>query len=126
MAIVALCHGVRASQRKAIVVILDGLDVHRPSLHVVTLLAIRSELSAVNVSMAFGALTADVGEDHLGVALRTGNTLVHAAQRVAGLVVIEFRNGANRFPAADGVTVLTGDCQIAVRACCGLRRRALS
>jgi len=48
------------------------------------------------------------------VALRTGHILVKSAQRVVGLVVIEFGNGANRFPALGGVTVLTGNAQIAM------------
>jgi len=48
------------------------------------------------------------------MALRTSHILVKSAQRVTGLVVIEFRNGADRLPALRGVTVLTGNVQIAM------------
>ena len=41
---------------------------------------------------------------------------MHAAQGVAGLVVIEFRNGADWFPTQCGMAVLAGNVQIAVRA----------
>ena len=50
------------------------------------------------------------------MALRTRHVLVKAAQRVVGLVVIEFRNGADWLPAPRSMTVLTGYVQIAMRA----------
>ncbi len=50
------------------------------------------------------------------MALRTRHILVQAAQRIVGLVVIEFRNGADRLPALRGVAVLTGNVQIAMGA----------
>ena len=125
VAVIALRHRVRADQRKAVVVVLDGLDVHRPSLHAVALFAACTELAAVNISVAVGTLAADIAENHLGMALSAGNAFVHAAQRVACLVVIEFGNRTNGLPATYGVTVLTGDCQVAVRTRGVLGRRAL-
>jgi len=41
---------------------------------------------------------------------------VHAAQWVAGLIVIEFGNGADRLPRIGGVAVLARDIQVAMGA----------
>jgi len=106
---------VSAGQRETIVVLLDLLDRYSPSAHAVALLAIRAQFALVNVSVAVLAAQAHVAEHRLHVALRTRHILVQSAQRVMGLVVIEFRNRANRLPALCGVTVLTGNGQISVR-----------
>lgn len=61
------------------------------------------------------------------MALYAGHRLVHAAQRRARLVVIEFRNGPDRLPRVRRVAVLTGNVQISVRTVRtsgGLRLRA--
>ena len=55
-------------------------------------------------------------ENWLHVALDASDRLVHAAQRVSRLIVIEFRDGADGPPALRGVTVLAGNVQISVRA----------
>ena len=49
------------------------------------------------------------------MALRTDDRHVHSPQRVARLVMIKFRNGANRPPGIRRVAVLAGDVQVAVR-----------
>jgi hypothetical protein len=66
----------------------------------VALLAIRAHLALMNVGVAVCALRAHIGENHLGVALSACHSFMQAAQRVLGGVVIEFRDGSNRFPAA--------------------------
>ena len=104
-----------ARQRKAVVVLLDLLDRHLPAAHGVALLAVRSQLTLVNIGMAVLAAVSDVGEHWFDVALNAGHRLVHAAQRIARLIVIEFRNRADRPPSVGRVAVLTGDIQIAVR-----------
>ena len=43
------------------------------------------------------------------MALGAWSLLVHAAQRVAGAVVIELGHGANGLPTGVGVAVLAGD-----------------
>jgi hypothetical protein len=53
-------------------------------------------------------------EHRLHVTLRAGNGLMHPAQRILCLVVIEFRNSPDWFPPGRCVTVLTGDVQISV------------
>ena len=47
--------------------------------------------------------------------LGAGDGRVHAAQRIARLIMVELRNSANRFPAIRGVTILAGNGQAAVR-----------
>ena len=107
--------GVSTGQREAIVVILNIFIRDLPSTHGVTLFAICSQLPTVNVSVAILAVLADVGKNHLHVTLSTGDSGVHAAKRVASLIVIKFRNSADRLPCARGVTVLTGYGQTPVR-----------
>ena len=69
----------------------------------------------MNVRVAIGAFVADVREHHFDVAGRAGHTHVHAAQRIFCLIVIEFRNSANRLPALGGVAVGARDIETAVR-----------
>jgi hypothetical protein len=82
----------------------------------VTLLAIRAQLPLVKVSVAILATCAHIAEHWLHMALRTGDVLVHSPQRIMSLIVIKFRNGADRFPAIRGVAILAGYVQIAMRA----------
>jgi hypothetical protein len=112
---IAVNGGVSAGQREAIVVILDVFIGDLPSAYSVALLAICAQLATMDVSMAILAALAYVGEHHFYMALRAGDCRMHATKRVAGLIVIEFRNGTNRFPGACCVTVLTRHGQISVR-----------
>ena len=104
------------NQRKTILVLLDLLDGNLPALDAVTLLAIGAELALVNVGVTVGALGRNVGKYRLGVALSASDFLVHATKRVTGLVVVELRNAADGFPAAEGMAILAGDVQVSVRA----------
>jgi hypothetical protein len=65
--------------------------------------------------VALAALRSDIREHRLGVALRARNAFVHSAQRILCGVVIELRNGANWFPTAQRVTVLTRNAEASVR-----------
>jgi hypothetical protein len=89
-----------ADQREAIEVLIDLLNGNVPAPDRVALLAIRAHLALMNVGVAVRALRAHIGKDHLGVALSAGHSLMQAAQRIFSGVVIEFRDGSNRFPAA--------------------------
>ena len=118
---------VGAGQRETIVVLLHIFNRDGPSADGVALLAIRAQLTLVNIGMAVLAALTDVGENHLHVTLDASDAGVHAAQRIARLVVVELRNGADRLPAIRGVAVLAWDGQIAVwtmRAFGGLRASA--
>jgi hypothetical protein len=105
----------RSRQRKPIVVVLDILVGDLPSAHCVTLLAIRTQLPLVNVSVAVLAPLSDVGKDRFHVALCASHRCVHPAQRIARLVVIELGYCPDGFPGIRGVTILTGYIEVAVR-----------
>lgn len=103
-----------SGQRKAILVLLNLPHRDLPSFHRVALFAVGAEFAAVNISVAVRALGARIGEHHFGVALSAPDRLMHAAERIAGLVVVELRNRADRSPAADRMTVLAGNIQVTV------------
>jgi len=71
----------------------------------------------MNICVAIRAMSTYVFEDQVRVALGTCHFLVHAAQRIAGVVMIELRIRANRFPACVGVTFLAwnGDGAMGIR-----------
>ena len=64
--------------------------------------------------MAILTALSNIGEYEPDMTLGARNGGVHAAQRIFRLVVIEFRNGADRFPRICGVAVLASQVQIAV------------
>ena len=111
---IAIHGGVRADQREPVHVLIDLLDRNAPTSHRMALLAIRSHLALVNISVTFRALRAHIRKHRLRMALRARNPFVHSTQWILGGVVIELRNSANRFPAAQRVTVLAGNAQASV------------
>ena len=115
MAVNALERGMRAEQRKAVLMRLDFPRMQVPSVHRVALLAPRAKLAPVNVGVAVGAFHANVLEIQAGMALRARNSRVHSAKGIPGLIVIKFRDAADRFPAGRSVAVFAGDCDRAVR-----------
>ena len=112
---VAIHSRVRPCEREPVHVLVDLLDRNVPSAHGVALLAVGAHLRLVNVRMALAALRSDIREHRLRMTLRTRNAFVHSAQRILCGVVIELRNSANRFPAAQRVTVLTRNAETSVR-----------
>jgi len=77
--------------------------------------AVCTELAAMDVSVAVGTVCTHVLEHQAGVASGASNFLVHAAERVAGLVVIELGVRANWFPCGVRVAILTGRGDRSVR-----------
>lgn len=71
--------------------------------------AVAAELPTMYVGVAIRAVRAYIFEDQAVVAACTRHFLMHAAQGVAGLIVIEFRIGADRPPACVSVAILTGN-----------------
>ena len=94
----------------------NSLQNNVPPFDRMALFAIGAHLSPVNVGVAVCAIRAHVGEHRLGMALRASHSLVQAAQRVLGLIMVELGDRANRLPAHRGVAVLAGDVQVAVGA----------
>src|ERR1039457_7727658 len=68
-----------------------------------------AELTAMNIRVAIRATSTYIFENKVTVALGTCHFLVHAAQRIAGVVMIELWIRANRFPTCVGVALLTGN-----------------
>lgn len=130
MAIDAFQRSVRAEQRESVRMLLELRGLKFPAVDGVARLAFRAELAAVDIRVAIRAMRADVREDEAHVALRALHFHVHAAQRVARVIVVEFRNVADRFPARARVAVFAGNrdrsVRILVRGCLrlgSLRRR---
>ena len=98
-----------ADQREAVLVVANLLQRNLPALHCVTAFAVGAKLPAMNVRVAVRAMRADILEDQADVALVQATFCVHAAQRIAGVIVIELRIGADRFPAGVGVALLAGN-----------------
>lgn len=116
MAAVTLQQRVRSHQWETVEMLLDVLHRNSPPFHVVAVLAVCSKLAAVNIGVAIRAFRAGIAEHQVRVTLPAGDPFVHAAQGKLGLVVIKFGNAAYRLPRGEGVAVLAGEIQIAVRA----------
>ena len=124
MTTVAIHHRVCTGQRKAVLVILNCADIRFPALHVMTGLADRAHLAAMNIRMAIRALRSNIRENRFRMALRAGHIRMHAPQRILCLIVIEFGDRADRLPSRLRVTVLTGNSQGTVRTPRAIARRA--
>ncbi len=98
--------------------VLDLLDRDLPPANGVALFARRPKLALVDIGVAIGAPASDITEHQLGMALRTGDVLVHAPQRIPGLIVVKLRNAADGLPCTECVAVLARNVQGSVRAAC--------
>ena len=119
--------GMRAHQRKTVLVLLHVFDGNLPPFHRMAALALAAHLAAMNIGVAVGALISHIGEDHFHVALGAGHRSMHSTQRIRGLAMVEVGHRPDGLPAQAGVALLTGDCQRAMRASRGgavLRRLA--
>src|SRR5260370_14969691 len=91
--------GVSADQREPVLVLLDVLDGNLPSLDRMAVLAVGSELSAVDIGVAVSARVANVRKHQFCVALSArAHGRVHATQPIPGLAVIKIRQRTNWFP----------------------------
>jgi hypothetical protein len=112
-------HGrVRSQQRKTVLVIFHLLHGNIPALHSVTLCTIRPHLTPMHVGMAVLSILGYIGENRFHMALRALHFLVHAAQRIVSLVVVELRNRTNRPPPRRRVAILTRNREFPVRTSC--------
>ena len=117
VACLALHHGMRADERKAVLVILNVFVGDLPALHGMATITIGAELATMHVGVAIGAMRTYILEHEGRVALRAPHVLVHSPQRIAGVVVIELGEGADRLPTRVRVTVLTRDGEGSVGTC---------
>ena len=86
--------------------ILDVFVGDLPALYGVAVFAVGPELTAVEVGVAVRAMRAYIMENERSVALGTANVFVHAAEWIAGLVVIKFGDGPDGLPTRVGMAVL--------------------
>ena len=115
MALGAIEQRVNAKQRETIPMVLNGTCVYAPAQNCMTVLALRSELTLVEIRMAIRATRARFGKDFRYVARITRYILVHAAKLEMGFgIVIEFGLRAKRRPTSGCVTVLTWQRQLSV------------
>ena len=112
---IAVHRSMRSSQRKAVIVLLHLPNGNLPSANGMALLAVCPQLTLVEVGMAILTALAHTREHGPDVTLGAGDRRVHAPKRIFRLIVIEFRNGADRSPRVGGVAVLAGYVQISVR-----------
>ena len=106
---VAVHGGVCAGEREAIVVLLNLLNGNLPSSNRVALFTVRTQLAFVDVGMTILAALSDTFEYGPHVALSTRDGRVHPPQGIVRLVVIEFRDCADRLPSIGRVAVLAGN-----------------
>ena len=109
MAILALRCRVGPEQRETVLVIFDLLHGDIPALNGVTLRTVRAHPPLVHVGMTVLAILADIRENRLHVALRALHFFMHTAQRIPGLVVIEFQVRLDRAPRGHLVAVFARD-----------------
>ena len=115
MAGIAVHSGVCSGQREAVIVLLDLLNRNLPAPNCVAGLAIGPQLPLMDVGVTVLAALSNIAKYRLYMALSAGDGLMHAAQRVARPVVVEFWNGSNRLPPACGMTVLARHGEVPVR-----------
>ena len=115
VAVLALQQRMRADERETVLVILNLGGGNLPAIDGVAFFAVCAELAVMNVGVAIGALRAHLAEDEACVAPGAVNLLVHAAQRITGVIVIELRMGADWFPTGVCMAILTGKGDGAVR-----------
>ena len=90
--------GVRPDQRKSVLVRPQLAKTLLPASHGMATLAIGSELSAVDISVAVCATGSRLCENQTDVALRARDPFVQAPQRIARLVVVKLNDVAERLP----------------------------
>lgn len=104
--------GVRAKQRKPVLVILDVAHGNSPASHGVAVLACFAKLVAMNVGVTIGALLAYLAENSVDVTLAARHVFMQAPQWELGLgVVIKFRLRTDRPPTDRGVAAFAGNGQ---------------
>jgi len=111
---IAVHRGVRSGQREAVVMLLNLPNRDLPTTNRVALFAVRPQLPLVNVGVTILTTLSNVGENRPDVTFSAAHGLMHAAQRVFGLVVIEFWSAADWFPRGRCVAVLARNAQGAV------------
>jgi hypothetical protein len=113
---IAVRYSVRADQGKTVLVFIDGMNGNLPAGDAVTEVALRSVFAPVDIGVTVLAIASHVGENWIRVAFLAGHVGMQAAQRKAGLAMIEVGLRENWPPRGNGVTFLTGNFELTMRA----------
>jgi len=92
------------------------LPRREPALHDVALSAVGPKFTQMYVGVTIRTVLSDIGKNRIGVTLPAGHSIVHAAERKSGLIMIEFGMDSNRGPAGSLVAILARNRKRAVRA----------
>lgn len=106
VAVVALKQRMRPNEWEPVLMIVNLSQRCLPSFYRVAAFAVGAKLAPVDICVTVCAASAHIFKNQAYVAFGAGNFCVHAAQRITGLIVIEFRIRANGFPTRVGVTLL--------------------
>jgi hypothetical protein len=101
----------RADQRKTILMLVDVMHRHCPSVEVVTQVALGTIFASMNVGVAVLALLAGICENRIDVALLTRNFRVETTQRKCRFTMVKFWLGTQWQPSLAGMAVLTRNLQ---------------
>jgi hypothetical protein len=82
-----------------------------PALNGMTLRAIRSHLSLVDVIMTILAILPHIRKNRFYVALHALNLFVHATQRIPCFIVIKLGNSFDGLPSCGSVAVFAWSCK---------------
>ena len=108
---IAIHNRMGTNQRKSILVLIDVVDRHLPSICVVAEFALRAVLAAVEISVAILTFLRNVAEIEVSVAIETLHNRVAPAQGKPGLRMPEFDFRSDRLPTLCRVTLLAWNLQ---------------
>ena len=122
---IAIHRGVRPDERKAVLMLIDGMNRDLPSIDPVAGIALRPVFSSMEVGMAILAIPPNVGEHQVDVAFLASHARMHATQRIASFAVIKLRLAVDRLPRRRRVAVLTRNLHRTVGTSTGRSRNGL-
>jgi len=116
---IAVHHGMRANQRETILVLVDVMNRHLPSIGVVAQLAFGAVLAAMQIGVTVLAFVGSIGEFQIRVAVAARHGRMASAQRETRLRMIELDPILDHLPIRSCVAVDAGHIELAMRALCG-------
>jgi hypothetical protein len=113
---IAVHHRVRANQRKTILVLVDVMNRHLPSIGVVAQFAFGAVLATMQIGMTVLAFVGSIGELQIRVAVPACHSHMASLQSETGLRMIELDAVLDHLPIRGCVAVDAGYVELAVRA----------
>jgi len=104
---IAVSYGVRTNQRKPVLMFIDRVNRHLPTIDLVAQVAFSAILPAMNVGMAILATLSHIAKQGSSMAFLATYLGVHTSKRIAGFAVVKLRDVADRLPSRCGVALFT-------------------